>query len=181
MIDFKELVLTEDESLIRRMEAVQLLLDDNDIALEGSHHGVFAVCQAFDLPSHTRGLLPQKTILVVDDDNAMLRMMSWDLYASGASVSSANDGFEALQIVGTLHSEYDLILMDVKMPIVDGFETARQLQHMNYQGSIVLFTANFDSDCLSQVTAAGCAAYIDKAVGPYHLLAVATHLCKDRA
>ena len=74
--------------------------------------------------------LPQKggkTILVVDDENGVRRMLNYELTRRGYSVLEASDGKEALAIARENHP--DLITMDVLMPYVDGFDTTAVLKN----------------------------------------------------
>ena len=65
-------------------------------------------------------------ILVVDDDVAMRFMVSEALDQAGYQVHEAGNGIEALDALHRLN--YDIILLDVMMPVLDGIETYRQLR-----------------------------------------------------
>ena len=72
-------------------------------------------------------------ILVVEDEPNMADLLKASLEAKSHSVKTANDGAQALEILGveplqpsTFHP--DLILMDIVMPVLDGYSTARRLQ-----------------------------------------------------
>ena len=66
-----------------------------------------------------------KRILIVDDDPETLELLANMVRSLGHDVETANDGFEALAKVGL---DIDLILLDVKMPGMDGFEVARSVR-----------------------------------------------------
>jgi signal transduction histidine kinase/ActR/RegA family two-component response regulator len=72
-----------------------------------------------------------KKILVVDDVKANRAVVKIALRGTGAEVIEAGDGREAIEIVTGMAEEIDLILMDVSMPIMNGYEAARAIRAMN--------------------------------------------------
>jgi CheY-like chemotaxis protein len=104
--------------------------------------------------------LEEIRILLVEDgpDNQIL--MTHILEASGAILSSALNGAEALQMA--LSNEYDVILMDMQMPIMDGYEATRQLRAKGYTKPIIALTANAMRGEREICLAAGCVEYISK-------------------
>ena len=84
-------------------------------------------------------------ILVVDDVASNARLLERHLTADGHRVSFARDGVEALELVARDHP--DLVLMDVMMPLLDGFETCRLLKNdpATRLVPVVLVTALTDS------------------------------------
>jgi CheY-like chemotaxis protein len=69
---------------------------------------------------------PDKQILVVDDDPLIARLLKEPLEKAGYSVKVASHGLEALQTVKDRRP--DLIILDILMPMLDGFKTARLLK-----------------------------------------------------
>lgn len=67
------------------------------------------------------------TILVVDDSPTELRIFSGALRKAGFNVETASNGEEGVEMARRLHP--DLILMDVVMPVLNGFQATRLLQH----------------------------------------------------
>ena len=63
-------------------------------------------------------------ILVVEDDDGIRDLVDLVLSSAGYEVLTASDGAAALQLVGTVHP--DLVLLDMRMPVMDGWEFARQ-------------------------------------------------------
>lgn len=83
-----------------------------------------------------------ETILIVDDDVAITKILREELQTVGYDVEVINNSTEALS---RLQSEfYDLILLDIKMPEVDGFEILKSLREKNYPGKIIVMTAFAD-------------------------------------
>ncbi|MDM7924999.1 MAG: response regulator [bacterium] len=72
------------------------------------------------------GPTPDKQILVVDDDPLIARLLKEPLEKAGYSVKVASHGLEALQTVKDRRP--DLIILDILMPMLDGFKTARLLK-----------------------------------------------------
>jgi DNA-binding response OmpR family regulator len=78
----------------------------------------------------------KKKILVVDDEKAILKVISIKLKISGYDVAIAASGQEALRLVKT--ETPDLLLLDVVMPGIDGFEFLKQLRAFSQLPVIVL-------------------------------------------
>lgn len=80
-----------------------------------------------------------KRILIVDDDPDILLLLSDIVRALRHEVETARDGFEALAKIGL---DIDLILLDVNMPGIDGFEVARSVrkQYLSYELPIIMVT-----------------------------------------
>jgi two-component system CheB/CheR fusion protein len=72
--------------------------------------------------------LDEFAVLVVDDSEDTTEMLAQLLKMSGAIVSSATSGDEALRIMG--EKEFDIILSDISMPGMDGFEFLRNLRQL---------------------------------------------------
>ena len=77
-------------------------------------------------------------ILVVDDEQDLCEILHFNLEAEGFAVDTANSAEEAL---ATKISDYDLILLDVMMDRMSGFEMAEQLRVQGYETPIIFLTA----------------------------------------
>jgi CheY-like chemotaxis protein len=73
----------------------------------------------------------QRGILVVDDDDAVRFLLDVGLRHHGFAVWQAADGQEALELYQEDRSEIDLVLLDVRMPRLDGPQTLAALHHLN--------------------------------------------------
>jgi putative two-component system response regulator len=121
--------------------------------------------------------LDKPTILVVDDTPDNLSLMSGILKDS-YKVKVANSGEKALQIAGTLPAP-DLILLDIMMPGIDGYQTCIRLQtHANTKHVPIIFlTAKAEVEDETYGLELGAVDYITKPISPPILLArVKTHL-----
>lgn len=84
----------------------------------------------------------QKRILVVDDESTVRLTLSAQLKGQGYSVSSAGDGDIAIEM---LRSEYfDLILLDIKMPNVDGYQVLSYVKEKHPTTKVIILTGFAD-------------------------------------
>ena len=106
---------------------------------------------AFDAyPSHgftSRGGVDPETIelknlkvLVVDDSPENILLIKTFLTIAQAQVDTATNGRDAITM--TLSGEYDVVLMDLQMPIMDGYQATRELRKQNYKSPIIALTAH---------------------------------------
>ena len=112
-----------------------------------------------------------ESILVVDDDPDIARFVEVNLRSAGYEVSVASDGEEALEKAAGLRP--DLVLLDVMMPRIDGFEVAHRLRRNPHTSntSIIMLTAKaLATDKVLGLTA-GADDYIIKPFDPIELLA----------
>jgi two-component system chemotaxis response regulator CheY len=82
-------------------------------------------------------------ILVVDDDQTILNTVAEILHLEGYPVTTASNGAEALQAVE--RTEPSLVLLDMRMPILDGWSFARQLRARGVDTPILVMTAAQDA------------------------------------
>jgi PAS domain S-box-containing protein len=80
------------------------------------------------------------TILIADDDSAILEYLNDILTSAGATVYQANDGAEAIECAVEKHP--DIIILDLQMPVIDGFEAAVQIRESAPQASIIALSAH---------------------------------------
>jgi PAS domain S-box-containing protein len=87
------------------------------------------------------GLLTGRQFLVVEDNPINQKLMGFVLRKAGADVAMADNGEEAIEKL-KVHT-YDLIIMDLQMPGMDGYETTRQLRgHLHIRTPVMAMTAN---------------------------------------
>jgi diguanylate cyclase (GGDEF)-like protein len=112
-----------------------------------------------------------ETILVVDDDPDIARFVEVNLRSAGYEVAVAGDGEEALSRAGDLRP--DLVLLDVMMPRIDGFEVAQRLRKnpQTANTSIIMLTAKALSADKVTGLQSGADDYIIKPFDPIELLA----------
>jgi CheY-like chemotaxis protein len=109
---------------------------------------------------------PQKTVLVVEDEETSRRILSLALQHQGRELIFARDGEEAVRMAG--EALPDLIVMDMMLPKLDGFEATRRIRADPRLAAIPVIaltarTGDFDEH---KAREAGCADYITK---PYRI------------
>ena len=81
----------------------------------------------------------QKRILIVDDDDEIRELLEFDVRSSGYFVDTAKDGLEGLN--KALNNTYDLILLDVMMPKMNGFDVCKNIRNAKLSIPILMLTA----------------------------------------
>ncbi len=104
----------------------------------------------------------QGEVLVVEDTPELQLLERRMLEAMGLSVTVAGNGQEGLQ--RALQHRYDLILMDMMMPVMDGVTATRSLRELAYRGPIVALSANAMQHHRQQFEEAGCNAILSKPI-----------------
>ena len=85
-------------------------------------------------------------ILIVDDDVHVLSLVMDTLSAEGYDVQTAIDGAHALQKIATNNLPYHLMIVDGRMPNLDGWKFIMQARTGGYKGRIIVFSAFLDED-----------------------------------
>jgi two-component system cell cycle response regulator DivK len=119
----------------------------------------------------TGGAAMNKTILVVEDQEDNRQILRDLLASSGFLMIEAHDGQQALAMARSQRP--DLILMDIQLPVVDGYEATRsikrdpELKHI----PVIAVTSYALSGDEERAREAGCDAYVAKPYSTRHLLA----------
>ena len=111
-----------------------------------------------------------KRILIVEDDRLSMTLLSDFLSAHGYSVLKTSEGLEAINLARDARP--DLILMDIRLPEISGFEVTRLLKQDNQTKAIpiIAVTAFATPGDETKALESGCAAYITKPVNVDELL-----------
>jgi two-component system KDP operon response regulator KdpE len=115
--------------------------------------------------------MPKRLILVVDDEAAIVRLVRATLQAEGHSVLTASRGEEALELMD--EQRPDLVVLDLMMPGIDGFETLRRIRTKSQVPVIMLTARTADADKLKGLSG-GADDYITKPFNPDELAARVT-------
>ena len=113
-----------------------------------------------------------KRILVVDDDENILNLEKTILEQRGFEVTGAIGGAEALEVLGK--KPFDLVLLDVMMPEVDGFTVCRKIKEDPRLKDlpVIFLTAKGGGDALAQGFESGAIMYINKPFTANKLLTI---------
>lgn len=106
-----------------------------------------------------------RRILVVDDEERILKFLALKLKVSGFDVIKATNGQEALQAVRS--GQPDAILLDLVMPVMDGFETLRELRRFS-EVPVIAFSAR--ASAAEEAMSLGASDFITKPFDPDDLL-----------
>jgi DNA-binding response OmpR family regulator len=101
-----------------------------------------------------------KTILLTDDNPDMIELVQLILSNSGYQLITAKDGNTAIQMCH--ESIPDLVLLDLKMPDIDGISVIKTLRDNNFNNPIIVLTASESEEDKEQAYAAGCNDFIIK-------------------
>lgn len=102
----------------------------------------------------------QGVVLVVDDQPGIRRLLTEVLSENGYSAEAAANGYEGLQKAKELNPM--LVLMDMKMPGMDGIDTLRELRRIGSRAKVIMMTAYGELDMISEAKELGAIAYVTK-------------------
>jgi PAS domain S-box-containing protein len=109
-------------------------------------------------------------ILVVDDAPDIRSLISFLLMRAGASVDFAEDGVEGYR--KALSNCYDMVLMDIQMPQMDGYTATMKLREQGYHKPIIALTAHAMTEARKKCLSVGCTGHLSKPINPSHLLGI---------
>ncbi len=107
-------------------------------------------------------------ILIADDVEANREFFAHVLRREGAECHFARDGQQAVNSVS--QAAFDLVLMDMQMPVMDGYTATNMLRKAGFQLPIISITANGTDDDRARCRTAGCTSYLTKPISISRLL-----------
>jgi excisionase family DNA binding protein len=121
-------------------------------------------------PSGGSGSGSAPTVLIVDDDPKLREYVRVNLEMEGYSVKEAGSADEGLGVLD--ESTPDLVLLDVMMPEVDGWEMLRRVQERDGVGGIpvIMFSGKIDEKAAAEATSRGAQGFIGKPFNPQELI-----------
>jgi DNA-binding response OmpR family regulator len=122
-----------------------------------------------------------KRILVVDDDENILSLERTILEQKGFAVTTAASGAEALKILG--EQDFDLVLLDVMMPEIDGFTVCRRIKEdpRTKEIPVIFLTAKGGGEALAEGFESGAIMYINKPFTANKLLTIVNTMLEPPA
>lgn len=121
----------------------------------------------------------QGQVLLAEDNQENQKLLSMILAKMGATVITAENGEEAVRKASAEH--FDLIYMDMQMPLMSGIEATRVLRCQGYNGAIIALTANATSEDRNTCLQAGCNDYLSKPINRDRLYAITAQYLTEEA
>lgn len=121
-----------------------------------------------------------KKILLVEDNGISAEIYTEMLTDEGYHVDWAEDGTYALEMISAKPDYYDLILMDIQMPKLNGYDTSIQLRKRGIKVPIVAMSANIYSENSLLVSASGMNDYIAKPLTIAGINRVLKHIQEEK-
>lgn len=118
-------------------------------------------------------------ILLIDDEEVVHKTIADYLNDLGHQVDSVYDGISALERIGEW--DYDLALVDMRMPGVNGFLLLTSMQEICPKMSIVIITGYANEDMISQSSKIGITNFLTKPIKLLELEAILKSVCLERS
>ena len=161
-------VLKTATSDVKLIEEVSLFLHSERISLNAEKQQLLAKAMDTDL------LLEGKKLLIVDDDMRNIYALSSVLEDKGLDITSAQNGKEALELLQNTENKFDIVLMDIMMPVMDGYEAMREIKKNNRINSIpiIALTAKAQAEDKQLCIDSGADDYMAKPIDNEQLLSL---------
>lgn len=101
-------------------------------------------------------------ILLVEDEQKLAEALAKGLAHEGYTADIVNDGKKALTRISLHRKDYDLVILDLMLPSMDGLEICRQVREMNITIPILILTARAETDTKVQLLVSGADDYLVK-------------------
>jgi len=144
------------------------------------HKGEFGAERKPKQHAHTLHLLklPPGRVLVVDDGATNRKLVKVILQRAGVEVATAENGQQGVELA--LRQPFDVILMDMQMPVLDGYSATRQLRRQGLDVPIVALTAHAMAGDEKKCREAGCTAYLPKPIDADQLVQLLSELLPEK-
>ena len=166
----------------RLVEALEGRIDVTSVPGRGSTFGVTLPVRVLSgsayrniemeplVPATERQRLNGVRVMIVEDQPDIRRLMEYFIAAAGGAVTTFNSGERALRAVEQRPDDFDVILMDIQMPRLDGYQTTRQIRALGFSKPIIAVTASAMAGDRANCLAAGCSDYVSKPIDMARLL-----------
>ncbi|MCK4710748.1 MAG: response regulator, partial [Gammaproteobacteria bacterium] len=171
ILGFSESLLDSDQSMKERVASINTvirntrellrIIDVDESDVEAQINNKTGLLLKSENTSTTNGIYKGRVLLVEDnDDNQKL----FEMYLSkmGADVVLAKTGSDAVDLAA--ENSFELILMDMLMPVMDGIEATKKIRSAGYDRAIAMITANVIKKDIESSRAAGSDSFITKPV-----------------
>lgn len=112
-----------------------------------------------------------KTILIVEDEDVSQFFFAKSLKKTNANLLFAKDGIEAIEMV-MKNLDIDLVLMDIRLPRMDGIEATSKIKQINPEIPVIIQTAYAMDSALYEAQNSGCDGFITKPIDIRALLLI---------
>jgi two-component system sensor histidine kinase/response regulator len=165
-------VLAKPVSPARLLQRVNMLL-----AGDAADTGALAQLESSPLQGRLEGM----HILLVEDNEINQEVAEYILMHAGATVEVATNGERAVDLLRTEHERFDVVLMDVQMPVMNGYDATKAIRR-NGQHTlpVIAMTANVLDDDRRRAAEAGMNAHVAKPIDVEELITVLTRLVTIR-
>ena len=109
-----------------------------------------------------------KRVLIVEDERPLSHALQLKLSHEGFEVQIATDGQQALDLINS--GEYDVVLLDMMMPVMDGFQVLEHMQNMPKRPTVFVLSNLSQREDESRVLEAGAKKYFIKADTPLSVI-----------
>jgi len=110
----------------------------------------------------TENKASKETILWVDDEEIALEVWSLMLRKLGYTVLQARYGYEALEVFEKNKNRISLVILDMRMPGMDGCEVYDRLKEMKPEIKIIIFSGYIDRYCIDELSKRSFSDYVEK-------------------
>ncbi len=150
----------------------QLQMDNRVNNQQEERHGLDSQKRPID--SSRKNPSSENHILLVEDSNDNLKLIQFFLEKIGAVVTTATNGQEAIDVLMSNEKSqtcprFDLVFMDMSMPILDGYAATKNLRAQGYAGKIVALTAHAMTGDREKCLEAGCDDFLTKPISKKQL------------
>jgi len=127
-----------------------------------------------------KGMESTKTILLVEDEEVLGKLVTEVLASNGYKVLIAEDGEQAARVFSHLHSNISLVLSDVHLPKIGGDRLLRIMRKIDPQVPVVFESGYFDAQLKSRLLRSGAQGFIQKPQVPGEILTKIRDVLSDR-
>ena len=144
----------------------------------------FEECQTDPVPVFAMGPRLKGRILLAEDTRAFQRIISVLLRRAGADVTVVENGQLAVMLALSAAAQgrpFDLILMDIQMPLLDGYGATQVLRELKYSGPIVAVSSDGAPEACQYCLDAGCDDFIAKPIDAREIVEVVARNLRPRS
>ena len=124
------------------------------------------------LPTESFEIGGTETILIVEDEEMLIQMVSFLLESKGYKVLCARDGLEAVQVYQSHKHEIALVLTDMGLPVMTGSDEFKKLKEINPNVKVIFASGYFEPDLKSELLKDGANGFIQKPYEPNDILRI---------